>query len=240
METGECITCRKKFNYRKGNKTGKFCSRNCYFLSEQFKELHIKTGEITIRQRRGIALKKYRISRGYKYKFLPNHPVCDVKGYVAEHRLIIEKKIGRCLTKNEVVHHINENRGDNRIENLKLMGRQEHSRQHGKILGWAKRFMFCVGCHKTNRKHAGRGYCVNCYGKLFFDGGHVNRRMYKRCDHTVICCGGLLMCGWCECVILPTKTDPLIFTEEFSSKLFERINGHKYDNRKDNHQVNFG
>lgn len=38
--------------------------------------------------------------------------------YVREHRIIIEKQIGRFLTKSEVSHHINKNKIDNRPKNL--------------------------------------------------------------------------------------------------------------------------
>lgn len=46
------------------------------------------------------------------------------------HVILMENKIGRKLNQNECVHHINHNRSDNRIKNLKLMNRSEHSRLH--------------------------------------------------------------------------------------------------------------
>lgn len=46
------------------------------------------------------------------------------------HRHIMEEHLGRKLSYNEVVHHINGNKRDNRIENLMVMTRAEHSRLH--------------------------------------------------------------------------------------------------------------
>jgi len=59
-------------------------------------------------------------SAGYIFIHKPNHPFCDNKGYVREHRLVIEKQIGRYLLPKEIPHHLNEIVDDNRIENFIL------------------------------------------------------------------------------------------------------------------------
>jgi len=63
---------------------------------------------------------------GYIRIYMPKHPRCDPNRYVYEHRLVMEKYLGRYLKPEEIVHHKGtkypidsiENKQDNRIKNL--------------------------------------------------------------------------------------------------------------------------
>lgn len=93
-----------------------FCSHECYAKN---------------RSPRG-AYKPNVIISGYKYIYNPKHPNATKKSYVAEHRLVMEKHIGRFLTPNEIVHHIDENTLNNDLCNLVLMEAFEHNKHHTK------------------------------------------------------------------------------------------------------------
>ena len=69
---------------------------------------------------------------GYWMIWKPEHPLAHKNGYIPEHRLVIMEHLGRLLKKNEVVHHKNHNKTDNRIENLIVMPRKVHQSLHNK------------------------------------------------------------------------------------------------------------
>lgn len=97
----------------------KYCSRQCSGLDH-----------------RGPKHRRWKGRRvepdGYVKVWRPDHPAA-IQGCVLEHRLVMEESLGRPLTPQEVVHHINEQPGDNRIENLFLFpNATEHRRHHGK------------------------------------------------------------------------------------------------------------
>lgn len=62
----------------------------------------------------------------YRRIFAPDHPKADVTGFISEHILIAEKRLGRPLQKDEVVHHIDFNKLNNSPENLLVMTRRQH------------------------------------------------------------------------------------------------------------------
>ncbi len=68
-------------------------------------------------------------SNGYRLVWCPDHPAAYSDGRVLEHRLVMERALGRPLERDESVHHKNGNRLDNRPENLELRVRYHGSGQ---------------------------------------------------------------------------------------------------------------
>ena len=59
-------------------------------------------------------------ANGYLKELAKGHPHADKSGYVMQHRLVMERMLGRHLVLGEHVHHKNGVRDDNRPENLEL------------------------------------------------------------------------------------------------------------------------
>lgn len=124
-----CDECRKEFPRKKYPKKSDnvFCGKSCSGKFQSRQELNCTAkGENSPHWRGGI-----RKRRQYISIYTPNHPHSS-DGYVLEHRLVIEKYIGRYLKSHEHVHHIDGNPTNNDIFNLKLMTRSQHATHHNK------------------------------------------------------------------------------------------------------------
>lgn len=144
----KCIICKKPIYIlpcRLENKFGHACSKQC--RSELFSKYRVgknnptygRIGEKSSNYKNG----KTKNQKGYILVLSNNHPFKDKNNYVYEHRLVIENNYlnfdakyfieidGKFYLKKEViVHHINENKSDNRIQNLTLYTKSEHQKLH--------------------------------------------------------------------------------------------------------------
>jgi len=104
----KCPICIKMFVPSK--RGSKFCTVEC-FAKARYGKPHSK------------------VTPGYWYE--SGYRVVQRNGEpIKHHRLVMEEFIGRKLLPSEFVHHKNHKREDNRIENLEVLSRGEHSRLH--------------------------------------------------------------------------------------------------------------
>jgi len=125
---------------------------------------------------------------GYRVIYNPTHPRAMKTrcwdGYMYEHILIAEERIGRYLNEDEIVHHLNGLRGDNRYCNLLVLSASQHGRLHAWLSAGApgiERFRengknslnakdippsFCLVCGKTLQDKQINACSVSCYGLL--------------------------------------------------------------------------
>ena len=76
---------------------------------------------------------------------------------VLEHRFVVQESLGRNLLSTEVVHHLNHDKRDNRIENLQVLSVSEHAKVHAQPAD--RRSHTCGFCSKTFiRRVARRAY----------------------------------------------------------------------------------
>lgn len=79
-------------------------------------------------------MKSVRVLNGYRVIYIPEHPRAmkskNWMGYVYEHIVVAEESLGRRIEPNEVVHHLNGKRDDNRSYNLLVLERNQHIKLH--------------------------------------------------------------------------------------------------------------
>ena len=113
----------------------------------------------------------------YQYAVVPEHPNKIKHGYVLLHRVLLENHLGRLLNSNEIVHHVNENKRDNSIENLQIMNSSQHARLHMQKKGKTMLSLQCPLCgsifsrekrltHIGNKRGKYTCCAKSCKGKL--------------------------------------------------------------------------
>lgn len=80
-----------------------------------------------------------KLVKGYVYIYSPDHPCRTKSNYVSEHRLVMEKKLGRHLLRTEVVHHRDGDPKNNHPDNLECFSCNSEHLKHeltGKVPNW--------------------------------------------------------------------------------------------------------
>ena len=96
--------------------------RLCFYINH-----HAQTGEMHPNFNNG----KNKNKAGYIRLFRPEHRFADPNGWVYEHRIVFEEYYQCCLIpKISAIHHKNDVKDDNRIENLEGMSRRQHKALH--------------------------------------------------------------------------------------------------------------
>lgn len=113
------LSAHQRYKYRLNNNCRSYCSTSCYNKD--------MAAEKNPKWRGGRIVEK-----GYVLIYMPEHENAK-KGYIAEHRHVLEQHLGRLLTQAEVVHHIDGNPKNNSLGNLMLLpGESAHRKLHQK------------------------------------------------------------------------------------------------------------
>lgn len=95
---------------------GRFCSKECEGRSRMKR----------VQDREHNGRPAVEDNHGYIRIYQPDHPKAMNGGWMFEHRWLVEQQLGRFLSSDEHVHHVNGMKNDNRLENLQLLSAQEH------------------------------------------------------------------------------------------------------------------
>lgn len=103
---------------------------------------------------------------GYRAIYQPEHPRAmssfSWSGYVYEHIAIAEEMLKRPLRDNEVVHHLDFNRANNRYENLLVLERGQHSKLHAWLAAGAPTPEDIKNGHAVKTKLTQPSFCASC------------------------------------------------------------------------------
>jgi hypothetical protein len=75
-------------------------------------------------------VKLSRVASGRNAVYVPDHPKANNRGYIPLARYVMEQKLGRLLTFDELVHHKDHDKTNDSPDNLEIETRSEHTRRH--------------------------------------------------------------------------------------------------------------
>lgn len=105
-------------------------------------------------------------TRGYELVHSPNHPNKMTNNYIRKHRQVMEAHLGRYLTKDEVVHHIDKNIKNNNIDNLELIQNQSIHRKEKHILNMNDRSCSNPKCNNPTETYIAKNGRPRWYTSL--------------------------------------------------------------------------
>jgi len=125
--------------------------------------------------------KEIRELNGYRLLLIPDHPRAmknkNWEGYVYEHIVVVEKFTKQHIRINEDVHHLDGNKSNNRIENLLVVERGQHTKLHNWLKsGSPGHKRFCTGADTINASDDKVWSCSCC-------GQTLQRGQNKFCSH---------------------------------------------------------
>lgn len=153
MKKTVCPNCSMEFNQKRSGRISECCSRRCAgSLKSKRKGIRVECAQcqrsLVVSIGRLVKKKNSFCSVPCQKTFFKTNPPRKAEGFwyengyrvlwlgngrfKKEHIHVMERKIGRPLRRDEVVHHVNRVRDDNRLENLQLMTRSEHTSIHRK------------------------------------------------------------------------------------------------------------
>lgn len=176
----KCLICNKEFmTYPSQNI--QTCSKDCNNknISNKLKGKLPQNWHPTIGFKKGKLNPMYHqhpqhfkgwiIQAGYKLIYMPEHPYSSLNGYVRKSQLVMEEYLGRYLKPEEIVHHINFDKLDNRIENLHLFNnRAEHLKYHLFLRRIVRQALSLGKLIKYNCKLCGKEFLAHiCHKRIY-------------------------------------------------------------------------